>query len=34
MPFELLKSEPVFQGHAFKIRRDYLKDARWPRNKI
>ena len=25
MPFELLKSEPVFQGHAFKIRRDSLK---------
>ncbi len=25
MPFELLKSEPVFQGRAFKIRRDYLK---------
>jgi len=25
MPFELLKSEPVFQGRAFKIRRDTLK---------
>ena len=25
MPFEFLKSEPVFQGHAFKIRRDTLK---------
>jgi ADP-ribose pyrophosphatase len=25
MPFELIKSEPVFQGRAFKIRRDYLK---------
>jgi ADP-ribose pyrophosphatase len=25
MPFELLNSEPVFQGRAFKIRRDYLK---------
>ncbi len=25
MPFELLKSEPVFQGRAFKIRRDYLR---------
>ena len=25
MPFELLKSEPVFQGRAFKIRRDHLK---------
>lgn len=25
MPFELLKSEPVFQGRAFKIRRDFLK---------
>lgn len=25
MPFELLKSEPLFQGRAFKIRRDYLK---------
>ena len=25
MPFELLKSEPVFQGRAFKIRRDSLK---------
>ncbi len=25
MSFELLKSEPVFQGRAFKIRRDYLK---------
>ncbi len=23
--FKLLKSEPVFQGRAFKIRRDYLK---------
>ena len=25
MPFEFLKSEPVFQGRAFKIRRDSLK---------
>ncbi|MGA7192902.1 MAG: NUDIX hydrolase [Anaerolineales bacterium] len=25
MPFELLKSEPIFQGRAFKIRRDTLK---------
>jgi len=25
MPFELIKSEPVFQGRAFKIRRDTLK---------
>ena len=25
MSFELLKSEPVFQGRAFKIRRDSLK---------
>ena len=25
MPFQLLKSEPVFQGRAFKIRRDHLK---------
>jgi ADP-ribose pyrophosphatase len=25
MPFELLKSEPAFQGRAFKIRRDTLK---------
>ena len=25
MPFELLKSEPLFQGRAFKIRRDTLK---------
>ena len=25
MPFELIKSEPLFQGRAFKIRRDYLK---------
>ena len=25
MPFELIKSEPVFQGRAFKIRRDSLK---------
>ncbi|HUI88770.1 MAG TPA: NUDIX hydrolase [Anaerolineales bacterium] len=25
MPFEFLRSEPVFQGRAFKIRRDYLK---------
>ena len=24
-PFELLKSEPLFQGRAFKIRRDWLK---------
>jgi len=25
MPFELIKSEPLYQGRAFKIRRDYLK---------
>ena len=25
MPFELIKSELLFQGRAFKIRRDYLK---------
>ncbi len=25
MPFEFIKSEPLFQGRAFKIRRDYLK---------
>jgi len=25
MPFELLKSEPLFQGRAFKIRRDTLR---------
>lgn len=25
MPFQLLKSEPLFQGRAFKIRRDTLK---------
>ena len=25
MPFKLIKSEPVFQGRAFKIRRDTLK---------
>lgn len=25
MPFELIKSEPLFQGRAFKIRRDHLK---------
>jgi len=25
MPFELIKSEPLFQGRAFKIRRDTLK---------
>ena len=25
MPFEFIKSEPVFQGRAFKIRRDSLK---------
>lgn len=25
MPFELLRSEALFQGRAFKIRRDYLK---------
>ena len=25
MPFELIKSEPLFQGRAFKIRRDWLK---------
>jgi 8-oxo-dGTP pyrophosphatase MutT (NUDIX family) len=25
MPFELLQSEPVFKGRAFKIRRDFLK---------
>ena len=25
MPFELIKSEPLLQGRAFKIRRDHLK---------
>jgi 8-oxo-dGTP pyrophosphatase MutT (NUDIX family) len=25
MPFELIKSEPLFQGRVFKIRRDYLR---------
>ena len=25
MPFELIKSEPLFQGRAFKIRRDHMK---------
>ena len=25
MPFELIKSETLLQGRAFKIRRDYLK---------
>jgi ADP-ribose pyrophosphatase len=25
MPFQLIKSEPLFQGRVFKIRRDYLK---------
>ncbi len=25
MPFELIKSEPLLQGRAFKVRRDYLK---------
>ena len=25
MPFEFLRSEPLFQGRAFKIRRDYLR---------
>jgi ADP-ribose pyrophosphatase len=25
MPFQLIKSEPLFQGRAFKIRRDYMK---------
>lgn len=25
MPFELIRSEPLFQGRAFKIRRDWLK---------
>lgn len=25
MPFELIKSEPLFQGRAFKIRRDWLR---------
>ena len=25
MPFEFIKSEPLFQGRAFKVRRDYLK---------
>jgi 8-oxo-dGTP pyrophosphatase MutT (NUDIX family) len=25
MPFELLKSEPLFQGRAFKIRRDTMR---------
>ncbi len=25
MPFELLRSETLLQGRAFKIRRDYLK---------
>ena len=25
MPFELIRSEPLFQGRAFKIRRDHMK---------
>ena len=25
MPFELIKSETLLQGRAFKVRRDYLK---------
>src|SRR5258706_14551014 len=25
MPFELIRSEPLFQGRAFKIRRDFMK---------
>ena len=25
MPFELISSEPLFQGRAFKIRRDHMK---------
>ena len=25
MPFELIKTEPLFRGRAFKIRRDYMK---------
>ncbi len=25
MPFELIRSEPLLQGRAFKVRRDYLK---------
>ncbi len=25
MPFELIKSEPLFQGRAFKVRRDHLR---------
>jgi 8-oxo-dGTP pyrophosphatase MutT (NUDIX family) len=25
MPFELIRSETILQGRAFKIRRDYLK---------
>lgn len=25
MPFELVRSEPLFQGRAFKIRRDHMK---------
>jgi ADP-ribose pyrophosphatase len=25
MPFELIKSEPLFQGRAFKIRRDHMR---------
>ena len=25
MPFELIRSEPLLQGRAFKIRRDYLR---------
>ena len=27
MPFELIKSETILQGRAFKVRRDYLKTS-------
>ena len=32
MPFELIKSETILQGRAFKIRRDYLKTPEWRRD--
>jgi len=34
MPFELIKSEPLLQGRAFKIRRDHLKTPNGKETKL
>jgi ADP-ribose pyrophosphatase len=34
MPFELIKSETLLQGRAFKVRRDYLKTPKGDETKL